>query len=263
MEKPLAVTGLRERLQRTVDHLRRLYYQNANIARKPTETLVSASNWQRQAPQCGIHHEPMHVNILPSALYAIGEPVCPSCHAERVEAMLYHQRAKTERALFPDDRPAKIMPGTKIRDIRRAMQQIVGNVTPDIITPETLTVPLQHSPIVPVRDKIDIRLLVNKALHPDEYPHKDISGLDTLRKTNTPLRAELFADVPTKAAWDHDEEGDPTQRRNAVPKITARIAGIDTTELILAEMARGLTSTHEQSTGENERLQRQDVSRML
>lgn len=257
MEKPLAVTGLRERLQRTIDHLRHLYYQNANIARKPTEVQVSASNWQRNALPCLTCGGPTHVNIVPSNYYAIGDPVCQPCHQKRIEAEILHNRQAQVKALYP-------YPGQLQAAMRHRIQaQIEAPLIP------TLTLPPPRSVVIA---GVDVRAAVHHALYPDiseleTLPTKPPTGPLPARDivlANTPPRAELFADVPTKAAWDHDEEGDPTQRRNAVPKITARIAGIDTTELILAEMARGLTSTHEQSTGENERLpQSQAVTWLL
>lgn len=229
-------TNIRERLQqRTIDYfqaLRRkcdaILYNVPPQLPPPATAKQQAAWWEREAPKCEQCHSPMIRNLFtrPNFPFKAGEYFCEDCYWESINQSIAANRASSVKALFHD--AGQLMAGVRTRNYRQALQQkIISSVTPQLPTPH-ITGELPAKDIVlsntPREQLFDDAELVQIGMSLDEIFPEEAIDLD----------ATEFRRVVKR----------PAKETLQIPNVTA--------EMLLMEIMRG--PTHEQSTGENERL---------
>lgn len=238
MNKPTA-TGfnLKARIERTQRWI------SAHMAAKLHETGVlllpapaNAQTWERDAPHCPDCNAPMIRNIFDTIYYKAGQYFCGDCHQLRVQTQIFRTKAATIHNLFPTGELTRL---TRTKMQNAARQTIIASYS----THKDLT-----------QDAAALAHLQSaKQQQTAPLPARDIERANSAKLPITPIpqtRADLFADVPEKAIA---EDEDATEKRAAIklPATTKEIPAMNA-EVILDMLRRG--ETHEQSTGENERV---------
>lgn len=254
------VTGIGSIFHAVVDRL--LYGKQSNRIVDPSHLLPPprTTAWERDAPLCPECKAPMFKSLvdIPGKL-KVGEWCCSPCSQKRNEAQILDLQISTIHTLFPQS--GQLSSRIHMANVRHALQErVVRNIVSALSTNKDL----KETPEAP-----DVANL--PTLRPShvttQLVGRDIERANTLPKepapkvvtnpvTPTPeARQEMFADVPDKIVIDPEDEEeevdvDATERRRIVRK--AASTREMRTEMLLWDLTHG--ASHEQSTGENERL---------
>jgi hypothetical protein len=245
------VTGLdiRTRIQQTINYFKSLVQQNDEIASSARVPLLpaprqnaDAHTWERNAHFCEKHSTPNFRSLVTTPTLKFGEYYCSQCEQEQNEASLLKLDTSTIHALFPEN--GQLARRVHMGEWRHNMQEDAAkgfiacfstqkklSDTPEIAELATIK-PQRRTPTSPLPAR-DIQ-------HDNTPP--PISQIPTAALPDP--RVDLFSDLQTIHASMESEDIGPDTDTQKVPCIHA--------EMTLRRIIH--SPTHEQATGEQERL---------
>lgn len=235
----LSVTSnIRTRLQSTIHYFKSLMQANDDLyASSHNPPNATAQTWERDAPICQKHGTPKFRSLVTTPTLQFGEYACSECKQEQAENELFQLHTGKIHALFPES--GQLSRRIHLTEIRHHMQE---DAVKSILASLTTDKDLSKAP-----EAAMLALPSPKRTPTEPLPARDIERAST-------VRADLFPadDVMLGMSMESDD-GDTTARRPIThkPHSTVQIPAINAEVLLMALMAG---PTHEQSTGENERL---------
>lgn len=235
----LSVTSnIRTRLQSTIHYFKSLMQTNDDLyASSQISPNATAKTWERDAPICQIHGTPKFRSLVTTERLQATKYYCSQCEQEQSTATLLQLHTGKIHALFPES--GQLSRRIHLSETRHYMQEdAVRGILASLSTEKDLS----KAP-----EAAMLALPPPKRTPTEPLPARDIERAST-------VRASLFADNDVMLGMSMEsDEGDTTARRPLVrkPHSTVQIPAMNAEVLLLALMAG---PTHEQSTGENERV---------